>query len=373
MLKAIGMAMILFAAADDVVRFDFETGDLQGWQVVEGWFDKLVSDRTEFHNGGRYNKQGKYYLSTVEQHVPWSNDKMTGVVESPVFELTGPRMSMLVGGGDYPDTYVALCLLDGKEVRHARGRRTETMFRVEWDAADLIGRKVFLRVVDRSTQGWGHVTLDDFTAQGRIDSATTRERFAEIELRRLRSETQNHLAQVDLASLRPVIEDLSRTFPQQYPRGTQYLRQLAAWVNRLPEIEQLLRGDRAALERAEALITELRRFQREALVANPLVSGQPLLYVVRNQYRQGGHHAIDTLFHTCEINTNRFEGGGSLKMIDLATGKVPTPSWTPAPRASCAIRRSTSTAGGSSSPCAATSMRIFIFGRYIATARACGS
>jgi hypothetical protein len=96
-------------AADDVVRFDFETGDLQGWRIVEDQFDRLVSDRDVFHNrypgvpDNRYNKQGKYYLSTVEQQpgMP-SNDRMTGVVESPVFVLTGPRMSMLVGAGTLP-------------------------------------------------------------------------------------------------------------------------------------------------------------------------------------------------------------------------------------------------------------------------------
>jgi hypothetical protein len=29
--------------------------------------------------------------------------------ESPVFVLAGPEMLFLVGGGDSPDTYVALC------------------------------------------------------------------------------------------------------------------------------------------------------------------------------------------------------------------------------------------------------------------------
>jgi len=89
-------------AAEELVRFDFETGDLQGWQAVEGQFDRLISDRAVYHNhyhdqpSNRYNKQGKYYLSTVEQMpgMP-SNDRMTGVVESPVFTLTGPDMSML--------------------------------------------------------------------------------------------------------------------------------------------------------------------------------------------------------------------------------------------------------------------------------------
>ena len=131
------------AAAEEVVRFDFETGDLQGWQVVEGQFDYLVSDRPMFHNrypdqpGNQYNKQGKYYLSTVEQQPGKpSNDRMTGVIESPVFVLAGPEMSMLVGSGTQPGTYVALCTLDGKEVLVARGKdQTEVMQRVRVERA----------------------------------------------------------------------------------------------------------------------------------------------------------------------------------------------------------------------------------------------
>ena len=33
---------------------------------------------------------------------------MTGVIESPVFELTGARIAFLVGGGAHRNTYVAL-------------------------------------------------------------------------------------------------------------------------------------------------------------------------------------------------------------------------------------------------------------------------
>jgi GxxExxY protein len=49
------------------VRFDFESGDLQGWQVLDGAFGKVVSDREkEHHGGGPYTKEGKYFLSTLE-------------------------------------------------------------------------------------------------------------------------------------------------------------------------------------------------------------------------------------------------------------------------------------------------------------------
>ena len=129
LLAGVLLTVAVAAAAEDVVRFDFETGDLQGWQVVEGQFDYVVSDRPVFHNqypdqpSNQYNKQGRYYLSTVEQQPGKpSNDRMTGVIESPVFVLAGPEVSMLVGSGTQPGTYVALCTLDGKQVLVARGK-----------------------------------------------------------------------------------------------------------------------------------------------------------------------------------------------------------------------------------------------------------
>ena len=66
--------------------------------MVEGWFENPVTDRDVFHNvypeipQNRYNKQGRYYLSTVERKSGPSNDQMTGVLESPVFVLDAPAM-----------------------------------------------------------------------------------------------------------------------------------------------------------------------------------------------------------------------------------------------------------------------------------------
>ena len=76
----------------------------------------------------------------------------------------------------------------------------------------------------------------------------------------------------------------------------------------------------------KAIAAAMEDLRREALTANPLVSGQPILYVVRPQYRSH-YHAIDTLFHSGEMNPDRgcphsalFQGGGALKTIDLARG-----------------------------------------------------
>ncbi len=98
-------------------------------------------------------------------------------------------------------------------------------------------------------------------------------------------------------ALRKAIEDLSETFQDRYPRGKEFLARL----DKLSDKKAFL------------------ALQREALLANPLISGQPLLFVVRHQYA-ADHHNTETMFQTGEINTKKFEGGGALKSIDFARG-----------------------------------------------------
>jgi len=135
------------------IHFDFETGDLQGWRIVEGGFVRVLTDRAEYRNKGPYaSRQGKFHLSTVEGVNSSSADPQRGVIESPVFSLEGPEISFLIGGGSHPDTYLALCAINGKEQVQARGQNSEAMSRVQWKVPQLVGQKVFLRVVDGNEQ-----------------------------------------------------------------------------------------------------------------------------------------------------------------------------------------------------------------------------
>jgi hypothetical protein len=104
----------------------------------------------------------------------------------------------------------------------------------------------------------------------------------------------------ETASLRAAIEDLTKTFGARYPGGKGFLERLEKMAS-LPQLPQ----------------EDLEKLRREALIANPLVSGQPLLYVVRSQY-QSDHHNTETMFQTGECNTGSYKPGGPLKTIDLA-------------------------------------------------------
>ncbi|MFI5378927.1 MAG: hypothetical protein ACHRHE_06505 [Tepidisphaerales bacterium] len=109
----------------------------------------------------------------------------------------------------------------------------------------------------------------------------------------------------DIASLRSAIQDISATFPNDYPHADAYLVRLA-------EIEKDGRGDE-----------QFRALQREALLANPLLSAQPILFVVRRQYA-GDHHNTATFFPAAEYeyNDGHFQGGGAMKLLDVRTGRV---------------------------------------------------
>ena len=159
------------------LRFDFES-DIQGWRVVEGDLPAARSDVSPFYLRGRTNKQGRALLNTLARTPDGiGGDKLTGVLESPVFELRGDRMSFLVGGGSHPETHVALCdAATGKELMKASGNNSWTMQRVNWQVGKLRGRKLLLRLVDRHTGGWGHVIFDDFSTDGVLDPAATAKR-----------------------------------------------------------------------------------------------------------------------------------------------------------------------------------------------------
>ena len=310
----------------EVVRFDFESGDMQGWEIVEGKFDYFVSDRPEFHNDypgieRKYNKQGKYYLSTVEQQPGKpSNDRMTGIAVSPVFVLVGPRMNFLVGGGNSAQTYVALCTLDETEVAKVHGENHELMRRIEWNLPEVVGKAVFLRIVDLNSDGWGHITFDDFTAEGIIDEQLTQQNVFRQKQIRLEEKRKQFLEKS--TPLQNAINDLVDTFGDLYVREGDFLGELDVLRDRI------VAADLRQLQDIEESFDNLRR---RAIIANPLVSAQPILFVTRHQYRSH-YHAIDTLFHTGEYNVDRnimhsdlFQGPGTIKLIDFGNeGKVVT-------------------------------------------------
>ncbi len=148
------------------LNFDFETGSLKDWtaegqafigQPIEG---DTVSARLRGANI-RSNHQGRYWIGTFERR----NDGPQGTLTSVPFKVTHPWASFLVGGGPDPSTCVELVLKDTGQVYSRTSGASppiETMRRVNIDLRSIYGREIFIRVVDKSSGGWGHINFDDF-------------------------------------------------------------------------------------------------------------------------------------------------------------------------------------------------------------------
>jgi len=300
--------------------YDFESGDLQGWTVVEGAFDLLVSDMREFRNtpGTPYNKQGTYYLASIETRDYRGNDRMTGIVQSPVFLLEHPQVSFLVGGGRGAGVYVALCLAEtDDEVRAARGDNDETMRRHIWEVGEFVGQGVYLKLVDHETGGWGHVTFDDFRPPTPEELAAIPADAAEPAGSPLNAASRQ-ACEARIGALRPAIADLMVTWGDRYPGGARYSARLEALATRLQEATGRGRG-----AKLREIAGDLETLAREALSANPLVSRQPILYVAREQYVRD-HHNTETMFQNGTMHGGGFRPGTALKAVDLRTGAVRT-------------------------------------------------
>ena len=153
------------------LRFTFESGTLDGWKIVDGALGNPVSAAASLPRWKErpFNQEGRFHLSTVDTGEGFT-DKQTAVLESPRFLLTGDKAAFLVSGSfDKETLYVALCDANsGAILLQAGGTNGPQMHRVVWDVRKFRDREVFLRVVDNRTAGWGHLTMDDFSAQGEL-------------------------------------------------------------------------------------------------------------------------------------------------------------------------------------------------------------
>ncbi|MDI6828470.1 MAG: GH116 family glycosyl-hydrolase, partial [Armatimonadota bacterium] len=171
--------IVVKSAAFALFNWDFEDGTLQGWAVIWGDAGKQPVDNDDDRHGGNFGKQGRYFVGTYEN----MKDEAQVELKSPVFTISSRMLSLLVGGGAHSDqTFVALYdAHTDKELFRECGNNAENMSRRYWDVSPYIGKKVYLKIVDRHTGGWGHINVDDIRE-------LTNDEIAEIGARRLEKE-----------------------------------------------------------------------------------------------------------------------------------------------------------------------------------------
>lgn len=145
------------------LNLNFETGTLEGWTAQGEAFtgQPIKGDIRELRPADRKASEhtGQYWIGGYEK----LGDRPTGTLTSPTFEVTHPYASFLVGGGASRQTRVDLITADDNRVFYTiSGKNQENLRPVIIDMRSIQGRKIFIRIVDQASGGWGHINFDDF-------------------------------------------------------------------------------------------------------------------------------------------------------------------------------------------------------------------
>ena len=146
------------------LNLNFEDGTLKDWKAEGKAWDKQpvkgeISQTRVFGEGKKAEHTGQYWIGGFEVLL----DPPTGTLTSVTFEVTQPYGSFLIGGGQSKETRVELVTADDNKVFFTKsGQDQENLRPVIVDLQKQKGKKIFIRIVDNNSGGWGHVNFDDF-------------------------------------------------------------------------------------------------------------------------------------------------------------------------------------------------------------------
>jgi putative membrane-bound dehydrogenase-like protein len=144
------------------LNLGFETGTLEDWTVQGEAFEgqPIKGDAVAKRRGDMKSRHhGDYWIGGYEK----KGDNATGTLTSVPFEVTHPVASFLIGGGAGNETVVEIVRTDTDQVvSRVSGSDKEDMVRVAINLKAYLGKNIAIRLVDKSTGGWGHLNFDDF-------------------------------------------------------------------------------------------------------------------------------------------------------------------------------------------------------------------
>ncbi|WDZ54626.1 GH32 C-terminal domain-containing protein [Paenibacillus polymyxa] len=159
----------------ELPNHDFATGDLTGWITEGDAFQNVHVTNTQFfwdtiYFNPSHKIPGGYHLWGFNEQA--GGDSLTGALRSQNFILGGNgKINFLISGGrDIDRLYVALVRAsDGKELFKETATNYEEYQRKIWDASNYIGEELYIKVVDQSKDGFGHINVDDFNVPVKIN------------------------------------------------------------------------------------------------------------------------------------------------------------------------------------------------------------
>ena len=162
--EPVGDPGFLPANADGkALNVNFEQGTLEGWKATGKAFDrqplKKPEDRKAKTEPGK-SSTGRHWINSARSG---DGDRLQGTLTSETFLVSHPFASYLIAGGASSKTRVEIVTADDDQVFHsASGKNAPALTPVVVDMKKIVGRRIFIRIVDQESGGWGHIIFDDF-------------------------------------------------------------------------------------------------------------------------------------------------------------------------------------------------------------------
>lgn len=100
-----------------------------------------------------------------------AGDGQIGTLTSPEFMVTAKYIQFLIGGGNHEGATCINLYIDGKLVRSATGRNTETLAVETWDLGEYRDKTARIEIVDQEKNSWGHILVDHIVMTDNPSSA----------------------------------------------------------------------------------------------------------------------------------------------------------------------------------------------------------
>ena len=160
--------------------FDFENG-LSGWTFTGTAFNNqpTYGNNPTARNRETSNHTGDWWIGGHENRPNSSQpagkiqgDVPQGSMTSPRFVIAGNLFKFLIGGGCDESVIRAELIVDGNVVLKKTGSRNpdgkgncyESMTEKSWNVSGFTGKQAQLRLIDNSSDSWGHINFDHFEA-----------------------------------------------------------------------------------------------------------------------------------------------------------------------------------------------------------------
>ena len=138
-----------------IVLNDFEGKDYGDWKVTGEAFGQRPAHGTLANQQRVSGFLGEGLVNTY-----LGGDGPHGTLTSPAFEISRRYVNFLIGGGSHADQTCINLLVDGKVVRTAAGKGNEKLEWSFWNVEELQGKSATIQIVDRNSEGWGHINID---------------------------------------------------------------------------------------------------------------------------------------------------------------------------------------------------------------------